>query len=128
MSNVQVSPAQWRLQGRHPIRSTYTDPSEGTMSAPDTNIEKQEKQHKPALLGVKGAIIFGVVITAILGFILIGNGREDHQPAAEEATQGITTDSTVPAVTDAEPNGASQADDTNAAPVDPVAPGTNESN
>jgi len=30
------------------------------MSAPDTNIDKQEKQHKPALLGVKGAMIFGI--------------------------------------------------------------------
>ena len=98
------------------------------MSAPDTNIDKQEKQHKPALLGVKGAMIFGIVITAILGFILIDNGREDRQPAAEEGTQAITNDSTVPAVTEEDTSGATQADDTNAAPVDPVAPGTNESN
>ncbi|WP_340243956.1 hypothetical protein [Sulfitobacter pontiacus] len=98
------------------------------MSAPDTNIDKQEKQHKPALLGVKGAMIFGIVIVAILGFILIDNGREDRQPAAEEGTQAITNDSTVPAVTEEDTSGATQADDTNAAPVDPVAPGTNESN
>jgi hypothetical protein len=104
------------------------NPSEGIMSAPDTNIDKQEKQHKPALLGVKGAMIFGIVITAILGFVLIDNGREDRQPAAEEGTQEITTDSTVPAVTDEDTSGTTQADDTNAAPVDPVAPGTNESN
>ena len=28
------------------------------MSAPDTNVEKEEQKHKPALLGIKGAIGF----------------------------------------------------------------------
>jgi hypothetical protein len=73
------------------------------MSAPDTNIEKQEKRHKPALMGIKGAIGFGVLMVLVLLFFVIGNGRDD------ETQPGLSSDTTV-------------------APVDPVATGTNESN
>jgi hypothetical protein len=51
------------------------------MSAPDTNIEKQEKQHKPALLGIKG----GVLRVALLLFFVVGNGREDEDVATDGA-------------------------------------------
>lgn len=47
------------------------------MSAPDTNIDKQEKQHKPALLGIRGAMIFGVLMVLLLLFFVVDNGRED---------------------------------------------------
>lgn len=32
------------------------------MSAPDTNVEKEERRHKPALFGVKGAIVFVLIL------------------------------------------------------------------
>ncbi|MGB3246995.1 MAG: hypothetical protein WBB25_20875 [Sulfitobacter sp.] len=32
------------------------------MSAPDTHIEKQERQHAPSLVGIKGAVIGAVII------------------------------------------------------------------
>jgi len=73
------------------------------MSAPDTYIEKQKKRHKPALLGIKGAIGAGAIIILMLMFFVIGNGRDDTPPAADGS-------------------------DTTVVPVDPVAPGTNESN
>jgi cytoskeletal protein RodZ len=38
-----------------------------TMSAPDTNVEKQKKQHKPALIGIRGAMLFALVL--LLGLI-----------------------------------------------------------
>ena len=37
------------------------------MSAPETNVEKQKKQHKPALMGIRGAVLFALVL--LLGLI-----------------------------------------------------------
>lgn len=50
------------------------------MSAPNTDVEKQEKEHKPALLGIKGAIIVAVVL--LLGLItwLAAKGQEPVTP------------------------------------------------
>ena len=37
------------------------------MSAPETNVEKQKKQHKPALMGIRAAVLFALVL--LLGLI-----------------------------------------------------------
>lgn len=79
------------------------------MSAPDTNPQKQEDRHKPALLGIKGAMIFGALMIGLMLFFVIDNGR------GTDETDAVTTEQ--PA-----------ASDTTVAPVDPVVPGTNESN
>lgn len=81
------------------------------MSAPDTNIEKQEKQHKPALLGIKGAMVFGVLMVALLLFFVVGNGREDEDVATDGAV--IEQDAGTSAVD---------------APVDPVGTTTTDGN
>jgi hypothetical protein len=60
------------------------------MSAPDTNIEKQEKRHKPSLLGIKGAMLLGVVILfGIAIFTMIGGG--DDIGEASSVDEGATT-------------------------------------
>lgn len=46
------------------------------MSAPDTNVEKQEKRHKPALLGIKGAVIFGVIMLLLIILFSVSRGGE----------------------------------------------------
>lgn len=79
------------------------------MSAPDTNTEKQERRHKPALLGIRGAMIFGALMIVLLIFYVIINGGD---PTADDVTntdQATEPEASVPA-------------------VDPVVPGTNESN
>ena len=48
------------------------------MSAPDTNIETQERRHAPALIGIKGAMIFGALMIVILGFIVVSNSSPDE--------------------------------------------------
>ena len=64
------------------------------MSAPDTNIDKQEKQHKPALLGVKGAMIFGIVVGTYSSIcvasplLLYTNVAARARSAADESTEG----------------------------------------
>jgi hypothetical protein len=80
-----------------------------TISAPDTNTDKQEKRHKPALLGIRGAMIFGVLMIILLLFFVLDNGRGDDATDGVMIEQNDGTTSTV-------------------APVDPVEPGTNESN
>jgi len=42
------------------------------MSAPDTNVKKQEKRHKPSLLGIKGVLIFaGVLLVGLVVWTFI---------------------------------------------------------
>jgi len=50
------------------------------MSAPDTDVEKQEKAHKPVLWGIKGGVLFAVVL--LLGLItwLAAQGQEPVTP------------------------------------------------
>jgi hypothetical protein len=83
------------------------------MSAPDTNTDKQEKRHKPALLGIRSAMIVGVLMIILLLFFVLDNGRGD------DVTDGVTDGVMI-----------EQNDGTTStvAPVDPVEPGTNESN
>lgn len=50
------------------------------MSAPDTDVEKQEKAHKPALWGIKGAMIFAVVLLLGLIIWLAAKGQEPVTP------------------------------------------------
>ena len=83
------------------------------MSAPDTNIDTQEKQHKPALLGIMAAMVFGVMMVMLLLFFIIDNGRDDI--ATDGATDGVLIEQDAGAAS-------------TAAPVDPVATGTMDSN
>lgn len=79
------------------------------MSAPETNIEKQEERHKPALLGIKGAMLFGALMVLIVIFLAVMRGG-DEVPPAIDANTGVNSTSE------------------GAVAVDPVTPGTNESN
>ena len=56
------------------------------MSAPDTNLEKQEKRHSPSLLGIRGAMIFAVlaliVIAMFSGLFSVNDDPAEPVPAA----------------------------------------------
>ncbi len=77
------------------------------MSAPDTNVEKQERRHKPALLGIKGAMIFGVLMLLLIVLYSAYYGGEPTADAVTNTDQAVEPTATVPA-------------------VDPVVPGTND--
>ena len=79
------------------------------MSAPDTNVKKQERRHKPSLLGIKGAMIFGLLMLLGVFFYSAYYGGEPTANAVTNTDQAEQGDATTPA-------------------VDPVATGTNESN
>ena len=46
------------------------------MSAPDTNVEKQQKQHRPAILGIKAAVAFALTLLAVLIVWTFVQGQE----------------------------------------------------
>lgn len=52
------------------------------MSAPKTDIDEQEKQHKPALLGIRAAMIFAAALLLALITWLAYQGQEPGQPDA----------------------------------------------
>ncbi len=52
------------------------------MSAPKTDIDKQEKQHKPALLGIRAMMIFAAALLLALITWLAYQGQEPGQPDA----------------------------------------------
>lgn len=56
------------------------------MSAPDTDVKKQEKQHKTPLAGMIWAVVFAVVLLAglILWLSFSGNEPGDDQPIGAE--------------------------------------------
>ncbi|WP_417817733.1 hypothetical protein [Tritonibacter scottomollicae] len=53
------------------------------MSAPDTNIEKEEKRHKPSLIAIRVSI---VVVLVMLGVFLlsVANNASDDEVATDE--------------------------------------------
>jgi len=63
------------------------------MSAPDTNVSKQKRRHRPALLGIKGAILFGV---AMLLLLLLYSAYWGGAPTADAVTN--TDQATQPTV------------------------------
>lgn len=63
-------------------------PDTNIMSAPDTNIDKQEQRHKPTLLGIKGAMVFGVLMVLIVFFLAVMGGGDDQVPAIETGQHG----------------------------------------
>ena len=64
------------------------------MSAPDTNVEKQTRRHRPSL----GGIAFAVAVAAILlaGYIFMiasgGSDEAEDAPAPAAATEATPTE------------------------------------
>ncbi|SFR19921.1 hypothetical protein [Poseidonocella sedimentorum] len=63
------------------------------MSAPDTNIHKQEKRHSPALIGILIAAGFGLLMLLLMLFGAFSEEatNEISEPAAQSAPAQETT-------------------------------------
>jgi len=60
------------------------------MSAPDTNVKKQARRHRPALIGIALAVVFGVLF-----FLFdVGSGVDDEGPVVEGAETDGTPEAT----------------------------------
>jgi hypothetical protein len=57
------------------------------MSAPDTDVEKQEKKHRPSLLGIKASLFYGAALLLIFVLYVAFVGSSDEE-------QGVAGDDT----------------------------------
>ena len=53
------------------------------MSAPDTNLEKQEKKHKVPLVGMIAVVGFALVLLVVLVFFVFADGEEPDTVGAQ---------------------------------------------
>lgn len=53
------------------------------MSAPHTNVETQEKQHRPALLGMGLSVLVALVLLAGLAIWVFANGNQPQEPVRQ---------------------------------------------
>ncbi len=58
------------------------------MSAPDTDVEKQKKEHKPALIAIRAAMIFAGIL--LLGLIVWTFAQGDEPETPETRIDGRT--------------------------------------
>ena len=65
------------------------------MSAPDTNVERQEVKHKPALLGIRGAMLFGVLMLIVVMFYAAMQGSAPNEVGTIQGSE-VTTDTVAP--------------------------------
>jgi len=63
------------------------------MSAPETNVERQKKQHRPALMGIRGAVLFALVL--LLGLIGWVASKGQEPVDADVKIDGRTGDEVV---------------------------------
>ncbi|MEQ6248393.1 hypothetical protein ABMC89_05835 [Sulfitobacter sp. HNIBRBA3233] len=67
------------------------------MSAPQTDVERQERRHKPSLFGIRGAMIFGglmIVLLIVYNVMNAGDGEavlNDVETNAEGSTVATDT-------------------------------------
>lgn len=60
------------------------------MSAPETNVKKQARRHRPALIGIALAVVFGVLF-----FLFdVGSAVDDEAPLVEGADTGGSLEAT----------------------------------
>ncbi len=62
------------------------------MSAPKTDLEKQEKRHKAPLLGMRAVVLWSVVLLVLLVVFITfrGNDPGDGVPVSEEVAPAET--------------------------------------
>tara|TARA_B110000879_G_C11144550_1_gene501787 strand:+ start:1048 stop:1296 length:249 start_codon:yes stop_codon:yes gene_type:complete len=82
------------------------------MSAPDTNTSTEEAKHRPALLGIKGAMLFGAaMMIGLVGFNMVNSGNAtavsntsgvnaESEAAATDVYEPGTNSTATPAATD----------------------------
>lgn len=78
------------------------------MSAPNTNLEKQEKRHAGPLIGITAGIAFVAIM--VLGYVFFIATPADDTPDITPTDQAVPTDSPAPQI--------------NAPPSDAVVPAT----
>lgn len=58
------------------------------MSAPKTDLEKQEKRHRTPLVGIAASVIFAAIALVVLLVFLFARGNEPGETGTEDAVGG----------------------------------------
>jgi hypothetical protein len=56
------------------------------MSPPDTNVEKQKRRHRPALIGIGAVLLFALIVMIALVFNVTDGERPETPQAAPDQT------------------------------------------
>lgn len=75
------------------------------MSAPETNVKKQEERHRGPLVGMRMVVIFALVLAAVVAVFIFARGNEP----GEEQTE-IENTAPAAAVEETEPGAAEPAE------------------
>ncbi|ETX29241.1 hypothetical protein [Roseivivax isoporae] len=60
------------------------------MSAPDTNTEKEEKRHRPALLGIRATLVYaGILLIAFIAWISFSSSEDTGEPGGDDTVQTV---------------------------------------
>jgi hypothetical protein len=65
------------------------------MSAPDTNVQKQKRRHRPALIGIAIAVALGAVFFLLNMFTAVDEDAELAEDGPLMIEEGATTDAPV---------------------------------
>lgn len=56
------------------------------MSPPDTNVEKQKRRHRPALIGIGAVLVFALLVVLALAVSTTDGERPETPQATPDAT------------------------------------------
>ncbi|RBI84531.1 hypothetical protein DRV85_11255 [Rhodosalinus halophilus] len=56
------------------------------MSPPDTNLEREKRRHRPALIGIGAVLVFALIVVFALAVTVTDGERPEQPQAAPDAT------------------------------------------
>ncbi|SEL17013.1 hypothetical protein LVO79_04750 [Roseivivax marinus] len=60
------------------------------MSAPDTNTEKEEQRHRPALLGIRASIIYaGILLLGLIVWLVVSGQDDTGEPGGDDTVPTV---------------------------------------
>ena len=62
------------------------------MSAPETNTERQERRHRPALIGIAVALVIAVVAAIVMAFVSVPSSEQAAPDIVEPESGAVRTD------------------------------------
>ncbi|ETX15620.1 hypothetical protein OCH239_14345 [Roseivivax halodurans JCM 10272] len=60
------------------------------MSAPDTNTDKEEKRHRPALLGIRASMVYAaILLVALVMWMSFSSGEDTGEPGGDDTVETV---------------------------------------
>lgn len=60
------------------------------MSAPDTNTEKEEKRHRPALLGIRASMVYAaILLVGLVIWMTVSSDEDTGEPGGDDTVETV---------------------------------------